>query len=74
MHVVVTTACDGDDAMEQFKVWTSRRLSDQPKLTTPVARKAGRRHWWTEGGDSEAIDDEQYLENAIRYVVEMQGD
>ena len=72
-HVVVTCACAGEKARDEFKLWTSRRLSDLACLTTPVARKAGRRHWWTEGGDVRPIDDEQYLANAVEYVVNMQG-
>jgi REP element-mobilizing transposase RayT len=74
VHVVVTCACAGEQARDQFKLWTSRRLSDLAGLTTPVAHKAGRRHWWTEGGDSRPIEDEQYLANAVNYVVNMQGD
>ena len=73
VHVVVSCACPGPKARDEFKLWTSRRLSDQAGLTTPVARKAGRRHWWTEGGDVRGIDDERYLENAAEYVANGQG-
>ncbi len=73
VHVVVTCACAGQKARDEFKLWTSRRLSDQAGLTAPVARKAGRRHWWTEGGDVRTIDDEQYLANAVEYVTDRQG-
>ena len=74
VHVVVTCACPAEKARDEFKLWTSRRLSDAAGLSTPVARKAGRRHWWTEGGDVRPIADERYLTNAIEYVVNMQGD
>jgi REP element-mobilizing transposase RayT len=74
VHVVVTPDCDGEAARDQFKMWASRRLSDAAGLTKQVARKAGRRHWWTESGDAPAIWDERYLENAIEYVTNMQGD
>jgi len=47
---------------------------DHAGLTTPVARKAGRRRWWTEGGDARPIGDERYLTNPIEYVTTMQGD
>jgi hypothetical protein len=57
-----------------LKLWGSRCLSDLAGLTTPVARKAGRRHWWTEGGDNNAIDEPGYLENAVEYVTNLQGD
>jgi REP element-mobilizing transposase RayT len=55
VHVVATCDCPAERARDQFKLWTSRRLSERAGLTAPVARKAGRRHWWTEGGDSEPI-------------------
>ncbi len=73
IHVVVTADRDGKVARDQFKAWCSQKLSDQAGLTTPVARKAGRRHWFTEGGDCKEIDTEEYLQNAITYVLEGQG-
>jgi REP element-mobilizing transposase RayT len=72
VHVVVTAQRDADEVMNQFKAWCSRKLSDQAGLTTPVAKKAGRRRWFTEDGDKNKIDDDRYLENAIRYVMELQ--
>jgi REP element-mobilizing transposase RayT len=72
IHVVVTADKDEDVVMDQFKAWCSRGLSDHAGLAEPVAYKAGRRRWFTEGGDKELIDNEQYLENAIRYVNEGQ--
>lgn len=58
--------------MDQLKAWCSRKLSDRAGLTKPVARRAGRRHWFTERGDNEKIEDENHLANAIRYVLERQ--
>ena len=72
VHVIVTADRDPDEVMNQLKAWTSRRLSERAGLKETVARKAGRRHWWTEGGDVERIDDETYLQNAITYVTEGQ--
>ncbi|MBA3484460.1 MAG: transposase [Pirellulales bacterium] len=72
VHVVVTADCNPDEVMKQFKAWCSRRLSDAAGLAEAVAKRAGRRHWFTEGGDKEIIEDETYLENAIRYVNEGQ--
>ncbi len=72
VHVVVTADRDPDEVRDQFKAWCSRKLSDAAGLTEAVAKKAGRRHWFTEGGDKERIEDEEYLENAIRYVLEGQ--
>ena len=72
VHVVVTADRDADDVMDQLKAWCSRKLSDHAGLTKAVARKAGRRRWFTEGGDKEKIEDEEHLANAIRYVLEGQ--
>jgi REP element-mobilizing transposase RayT len=74
VHVVVTCTCDGEKARDELKLWGSRCLSDLAGLTTPVARKAGRRHWWTEKGECKTIDTPEYLENAVQYVTDMQGD
>jgi hypothetical protein len=72
VHAVVTADRDPGDIMGQLKAWCSRMLSDHAGLTTAVARRAGRRHWFTEGGDKEKIEDEEHLANAIRYVLEGQ--
>jgi REP element-mobilizing transposase RayT len=76
VHVIVTADRDADEVMKQFKAWCSRKLSDADVSTqrkqVPVAKKAGRRHWFTEGGDKELIDSEEYLANAIKYVLEGQ--
>ena len=74
VHVVVTTDCEGEKARDQFKLWSSRRLSDMAGLTNPVARGAGRRHWWTEGGEAKPIWEDRYFENAVEYVMNLQGD
>jgi REP element-mobilizing transposase RayT len=68
VHVVVTADRKGQEVRDQFKAWCSRKLSDAAGLKGPVAKGAGRRHWFTEGGDCEHIDTEEYLANAIRYV------
>jgi len=72
IHVVVTADRDSDEVMNQFKAWCSRKLSDAAGLVGTVAKKAGRRRWFTEGGNVENIEEEAYLENAIRYVLEGQ--
>jgi len=72
VHVVVTADRDPDEIMNQLKAWCSRKLSDAAGLKAAVAVKAGRKHWFTEGGDKELIHDEEYLRNAIRYVLEGQ--
>lgn len=68
VHVVITADRKGQEVRDQFKAWCSRKLSDAAGLTETVAKGAGRRHWFTEGGDCEHIDSEEYLQNAIRYV------
>jgi REP element-mobilizing transposase RayT len=68
VHVVVTADRDPDDVRNRFKAWCSRKLSEAAGLRERVAKSAGRKHWFTEGGDAELIDNEEYLENAIRYV------
>lgn len=70
VHVVVTADRDPDEVMNQLKAWCSRKLSDAAGLKDVVAVKAGRRHWFTEGGDKEIIEDEAYLQNAIQYVLD----
>jgi REP element-mobilizing transposase RayT len=61
VHVVVTADRDPKDVRDQFKAWSSRKLSDAAGLTAPVGKSAGRRRWFTEGGDAEFIDIEEYL-------------
>jgi REP element-mobilizing transposase RayT len=72
VHVVVTVDRSADEVMDQLKAWCSRKLSDAAGLTRTVAVGAGRRRWFTEDGDKELIDTEEYLANAIRYVSEGQ--
>jgi REP element-mobilizing transposase RayT len=72
IHAVVSADRDINEVMNQLKAWCSRKLSDDAGLTQTVAKKAGRRHWFTEDGDKEMIHDEEHLNNTIRYVMEGQ--
>ena len=72
VHVVVTADRSASDVMDQLKAWCSRKLSDAAGLHTPVAKKAGRKRWFSEGGDKETIDTDEYLANAIQYVLDGQ--
>ncbi len=72
IHVVVTADREPEEVINQLKAWCSRKLSDTAGLKKTVADKAGRRRWFTEGGDKEVIEDDNYLENAIQYVREGQ--
>lgn len=69
VHVVVTAEHDPVAVRDQFKAWCSRKLSDAAGLVVPIGKRAGRRHWFTEGGHVESIEDEKYLSNAITYVL-----
>ncbi len=69
VHVVLRTDREAWDVMKQLKSWCSRRLSDAERLDDVVARRAGRRRWFTEGGKCKTIENEQYLENAVQYVL-----
>jgi hypothetical protein len=51
VHVIVTADAVPDVVMDQLKAWCSRKLSDAARLTERVAVRAGRRRWFTEGGD-----------------------
>lgn len=61
VHLVVTAnAVTPENVMEQLKAWCSRRLNEH----------AGRkRKWWTEHGSTKWINDDEYLQNAINYVL-----
>jgi REP element-mobilizing transposase RayT len=72
VHLVVTGNRGADEMMNELKAWCSRKLSDHAGLTKAVARKAGRRHWFTEHGSTKPIFDDAYLQNAIQYVLEAQ--
>jgi REP element-mobilizing transposase RayT len=64
VHVVVTAhGVHPDQVMDQLKSWCSRRLNEQ----------AGeKKRWWTYHGSTKWINDEEYLRNAIEYVLEKQ--
>ncbi len=64
VHAVVTAA-DRTLAIprEQFKAWCSRKLS---------AYGPARKHWWSERGWDEFLDDEEALAVVVNYVNEQQ--
>lgn len=72
VHIVVTANRSPEEVMNQLKAWCSRRLSDAAGLTDATGKKAGRWKWFTEHGSTRWINDETYLENAVRYVIEGQ--
>lgn len=70
VHVVVTAiGVPPETVMEQFKAWCSRRLNEHEGYDAARSKK---KKWWTEHGSTKWINDEEYLHNAIQYVVEGQ--
>jgi len=55
---------DPDSVMGQFKAWCSRRLHEATE--NPPEK------WWAIHGSTKWINQPQYLEDGIRYVVEGQ--
>ncbi len=70
VHLVVAGYRDPDEIMSQFKAWCSRRLKQHQRDVDPDSPE--RTRWWTEGGSTQWIDDEEHLTNAIHYVLEGQ--
>ena len=67
IHVVVTApGMNPKEVMAQFKAWCSRRLNEQERAGL------NQKKWWTQYGSKKWINDENYLQNAIRYVKERQ--
>ena len=64
VHLVVSAPIHPDQVMNQFKAWCSRRLNEATEK--PPAK------WWAIHGSTKWINDERYLEEAIRYVQEGQ--
>jgi REP element-mobilizing transposase RayT len=65
VHVVVTADVAPEVVMNQFKAWCSRRLNE---------RKDKRERWWTKHGSTKWINEVAYLQNAVAYVAEGQGE
>lgn len=70
IHAVITASLAGEEVCAQLKAWCSRRLSEQAGLHGHG--KNGQCRWFTEKGDVQWVEDEEHLENAIRYVDELQ--
>jgi len=70
IHLVVSAALVGTEVRAQLKAWCSRRLSERAGLKGQGDN--GQRRWFTERGDITWIDDQEHLENAIRYTNELQ--
>jgi REP element-mobilizing transposase RayT len=72
VHVVLSADLPPEQVLSQLKAWCSRRLSEQAGLPAKEDSRNGRKRWWTEHGSTKWINDENYLQNAIRYVNEGQ--
>lgn len=63
VHLVVNAKASGREVMKQLKSWCTRKLK-----ATDVERE----RWWTRRGYVRYFEDEQRIENAIRYTLEGQ--
>jgi REP element-mobilizing transposase RayT len=72
VHIVLSAELPPDQVLSQLKAWCSRRLSEEAGLSAEQGSRNGRKRWWTEHGSTKWINDDNYLQNAIRYVNERQ--
>ncbi|HEY7328144.1 MAG TPA: transposase [Gemmataceae bacterium] len=72
VHIVLSAELSLEQVLSQLKAWCSRRLSEQIGLLADEDSRNGRKRWWTEHGSTKWINDENYLQNAIRYVNDRQ--
>lgn len=74
VHVVVAAPNrDPEEVMDQFKAWCTRRLKEH-LASKPEAQAKVRHNWWTQRGSMRRLFDEARAEEAVRYVLECQGD
>jgi REP element-mobilizing transposase RayT len=71
VHVIVSAARDGTFVRSRLKAIASDALSSAAGLPA-VAHKNGRKRWWTEKGNIEALETDKELEELCIYVREMQ--
>ncbi|MBI3411354.1 MAG: transposase [Planctomycetes bacterium] len=67
VHAVVAAHAAPEKVMNDFKAYASRRLTEAGFDTRD-------RNRWTRHGSTKYIWDEAYLQNAVRYVLEEQGE
>ncbi len=72
VHLVITAPVIPEKAMTQLKAWCSRRLNENLGETRSAIKDNCSQKWWTEHGSTKWINDESYLKNAIRYVLDGQ--
>jgi REP element-mobilizing transposase RayT len=64
VHVVLECDIDPKTAMQQFKMWATRRLNDESKHQ--------RKKCWSRGGSVKILHTDESVENTVRYTVEGQ--
>ena len=72
VHLVITAPIIPEKVMSQLKAWCSRRLNENLGATHNAIKDHSSQKWWTAHGSTKWINDESYLTNAIRYVLEGQ--
>lgn len=71
VHVLVTAPDRNIEIpREQFKAWCTRKLKAMEIREGPA--KIARDKWWTERGWDEYVDDDESLEEVIKYIFEGQ--
>ena len=72
IHLVITAPVIPEKVLSQLKTWCSRRLNDRTLPARSTIENKRSRKRWTKHGSTKWINDESYLRNAIRYVLEGQ--
>src|SRR5262249_16941762 len=61
VHVVVTASAPPKIVRDQFKAWCTRRLKELQGSGNADPGQLVRVHWWTEGGSTRSLNDEESL-------------
>src|SRR5262249_55910958 len=72
VHVVVTAPVHPKIVRDQFKAWCTRHLKELQRARNTDGSPTVRVHWWTEGGSTRWLPDEESLVAAIHYVRDCQ--
>jgi REP element-mobilizing transposase RayT len=70
VHAVVHASVHPDIAMSQFKSWCTRRLREAQAANSD--EQTSRVRWWSEGGSTRYLNDDDAVSSAVRYVLEAQ--
>jgi REP element-mobilizing transposase RayT len=72
VHVVVTAKAPPKVVRDEFKAWCTRHLKELQRRGNADPSQPVRINWWTEGGSTRWLNDEDSLAEAIRYVRDFQ--